>query len=231
MSVIIRVDVDRPYGKRNLFLHSLSRLTSDYNLPRIKNNFYLNELYEILKYLNNKEVSAYIFFRKITTPTKRILNIIDKGNHVCGLHLENSRSYEKFKEELNYLEQKTVRKIEVFSKHGSGKHKYGFNHYPPYEPEIYIKWGLKSGMKLFFGNGEDPAIDARQIEDLTYFPSAFWLEPHWRDINKFTADWLIEESKNRDVVLLFHPDNIINDIKLFETLDYILNNAEVKTIN
>ncbi len=231
MSLIIRIDVDRPYGKRNLFLQSLSRLTSDYNLPRIKNSFYLNELYEMLCYLNVKKVRAYIFFRKITVPTKRILSAITSGDHICGLHLENSRTYEHFKQELKYLEQKIGKKIETFSKHGSGKDKYGFNHYAPYEPENYIEWGIKSGMKLFFGNGEDPTVNSQKIDDLIYFPSAFWLEPYWRDTNKFTVDWLIKETKKKDIVLLFHPDNILKDEELFKTLDYILNNYEAITFN
>jgi len=231
MSLIIRIDVDRPYGKRNLILHSLSRVTSDYNLPRIKNKYYLNELKEILSYLNYKRISSYIFFRKITAPTSKILNLINTGNHICGLHLENSRSFEHFIAELKYLEKIIETKIETFSKHGSGKYKYGFRHYVPYEPEKYIEWGLRAGIKLFLGNGEDPTLNSEQIEDLTYFPSAFWLEPYWRDINKFTEDWLIKESKKRDIVLLFHPDNVIYDKTLFQKLDYILNNCKVKTLN
>lgn len=231
MPLLIRIDVDRPYGKRNLFLQSLSRITSDFGLPRIECNFYLNDLYEILEYLNNKKIRVYIFFRKITVPTKRTLNLIISGDHIFGLHLENSRTYEHFKEELKYLEKKIGKKIKIFSKHGSGKYKYGFNHYAPYEPQKYIEWGLKAGMNMFLGNGEDPTLNKCKIKDLTYFPSAFWLEPYWRDCDKYTADWLIEESRKRDLVLLFHPDNVIYDRKLFETLDYILDNSEVKTIN
>jgi len=231
MPLIIRIDVDRPYGKKNLFLHSLSRVTSDYNLPRIKNKYYLNELKEILSYLNYKRIRSYIFFRKITAPTSKILNLINTGNHICGLHLENSRSFEHFISELKYLETIIGTKIEAFSKHGSGKYKYGFRHYAPYEPGKYIEWGLRAGIKLFLGNGEDPTLNSEQIEDLIYFPSAFWLEPKWRDIDKFTNDWLIEETKRRYVVLLFHPDNVLYDKTLFQSLDYILKNCKVITLN
>jgi len=147
------------------------------------------------------------------------------------LHLENSRSFEHFISELKYLETIIGTKIEAFSKHGSGKYKYGFRHYAPYEPGKYIEWGLRAGIKLFLGNGEDPTLNSEQIEDLIYFPSAFWLEPKWRDIDKFTNDWLIEETKRRYVVLLFHPDNVLYDKTLFQSLDYILKNCKVITLN
>jgi hypothetical protein len=231
VSIILRIDVDRPYGQRNILLKSLSKITSELSIPRITLNFYLKDLKEILKYLNDNNIRAYIFFRKITIPNQRIMDLITYGKHICGLHLENSRSFNYFINEINYLEKKTGRKIETFSKHGSGKYKYGLNHYVPYEGEKYVKWGLKYGIKLFFGNGEDPAIASQKIDKLIYFPSAFWLEPYWRDTKKYTPEWLIKESKKRDLVLLFHPDNVMKDENILKTLKFILKNSDNTVIN
>jgi len=231
MPILIRIDIDSPYGKRNMFLQSLSRVTSDYNLPIIKNNVYLNDLSKMLYYLNDRKVRAYLFFRKITAPTNRILNVIKSGRHICGLHLENSRSFETFKNELDYLENKTSQKIETFSKHGSGKYRYGKYHHVPYEPDKYLEWGIKLGMKIFFGNLEDPFLNYHYYkEQLLFFPSAYWLEPYWRDTKRFTKEWLIDEAKEKDIVLLLHPENVINNKNLFSELDEILSEAESKVI-
>ena len=63
-------------------------------------------------------------------------------------------------------------------------------------------------MRLFFGNLEDPELSPVQDGELLYYPSAFWLEPFWRDTKKFPIDWLLTEASTRDVVMLLHPDNV-----------------------
>jgi len=141
MSIILRMDIDHPYGKKSLFRHILSRISSDFYFPRIEALEYLNELKALLTLLNQHNVRSYIFFRQCSHPSPSVLERIDEGQHIIGLHLENSRSFGTFKNELNRFVKKLNRKIDVFSKHGSGKYKYGFRHYAPYEPEKYIDWG------------------------------------------------------------------------------------------
>jgi hypothetical protein len=46
------------------------------------------------------------------------------------------------------------------------------------------------------------------------FPSAFWLEPAWRDTKKFTIDWLLDRARFQDIVLLVHPENVLGDPEL-----------------
>jgi hypothetical protein len=62
-----------------------------------------------------------------------------------------------------------------------------------------------------------------------FYPAAFWLEHHWRDTKSFDINWLIRESKLRDLVLLIHVENIINNNQLYNELEYILENAELMT--
>ena len=63
-------------------------------------------------------------------------------------------------------------------------------------------------MKLFYGNLEDPRMLPERDGDVLFYPSAFWLEPHWRDKRKFPIEWLLREAVERDVVMLMHPDNV-----------------------
>jgi hypothetical protein len=225
MAIIIRIDVDRPFGRRTIFHRSLSRVSSDLYFPKFKSLGYLNDLKKILMVLNKRQVRAYLFFRRCTIPSKEILALIGSGDHIVGLHLENSRNYHTFKEELNFLEMNLTIKISSFSKHGSGKHKYGIFHYAPNEPEKYIEWAKTIGLKAFFGNSEDPDIPGFEENGLHIFPSAFWLEPYWRDTAKYSIDWLVENARKRDIVLLFHPDNVVPDHFLYHQLMMILKNV------
>lgn len=231
MAVIFRIDVDRPYGKKDFFHKLASRIASDIYFPRIEGFNYLSELKIILKILNEHKVRSYIFFRKCTVPSSPAMKLIDDGGHIIGLHLENSRSLDTYLKELKDLEGRIGRKIATFSKHGSGKHKYGLHHYAAYEPEEYMTWAEKSRMKIFMGNLEDPTVLPEQrAESLLFLPSAFWLEPEWRDTRRFTPEWLVNESRTRDVVLLFHPDNVVVDPKLMEQFMYIIANSQSKVV-
>jgi hypothetical protein len=108
------------------------------------------------------------------------------------------------------------RKVQEFSKHGSGRLHLGRYHYAPYEPERYIPWARRAGMRVFFGNLEDPEIQPVEEDELLYFPSAFWLEPFWRDTTKFPIEWLLREAQERDVVMLMHPDNVTSSAEIMK---------------
>lgn len=207
MALIVRIDVDRPYGKQGFVRHVASRVSSDYFLPRMDWLGYLDELKTILHILTANAKQAHVFFRKCTYPTPEVLG----EGHIWGLHLENSRTETTFQAELLALELRLGQKVVEFSKHGSGRLHLGRHHYAPYEPERYIPWAKQAGMKLFFGNLENPELPPVQEGCLLFYPSAFWLEPFWRDKKKFPIEWLLEEAKTRDVVMLLHPDNVTSD--------------------
>jgi hypothetical protein len=226
MALIVRIDVDRPYGKQGFVRHVASRISSDYFLPQMEWLRYLDELKTILGILKANGKTAHVFFRKCTYPTQEVCELMEAGGHQFGLHLENSRSAETFQEELGALEQNLGRRVVEFSKHGSGLLSLGRHHYAPYEPERYLPWAKQAGMKLFFGNFEDPQIRPVQDGELLIYPSAFWLEPFWRDTRKFPIEWLLREAAKRDVVMLMHPDNVTASaeimrefVKAVETLE------------
>jgi hypothetical protein len=208
MALIVRIDVDRPYGKQGVLRHVASRVASDYFLPRMTWLRYLDELKMILRILNANGKIAHVFFRKCTYPTAEVCELMEAGGHQFGLHLENSQSAETFREEHGALEQVLGRRVVEFSKHGSGRLHLGRHHFAPYEPERYLPWARQAGMKVFFGNLEDPELRPVQDGELLYYPSAFWLEPYWRDTKRFPMEWLLREARERDVVMLLHPDNV-----------------------
>jgi hypothetical protein len=231
MALIVRIDVDRPYGKSPFPRHVLSKVSSDLYFPRISAFGYLQELEVILQMLNAAKVRAHIFVRRCTLPSKPILELMDAGGHDIGLHLENSRTYETFSEEKAMLERYLGRPVTSVSKHGSGRYKYGFHHYAPYEPDKYIDWAWRSGMKVFLGNLEDPRIRRMtEVGDVTVYPSAFWLEPSWRDTRKFPIAWLQSHAVASDVVLLMHPDNVLADAGLTADLEGLLQSLETRLL-
>ena len=231
MALIIRVDIDRPYGKAPFFRHMLSRLGSDLYFPKVEAFGYLKELRCILQMLNEKKAKAYIFFRHCTLPSKEILELIDGGGHEIGLHLENSRSFASFVTEKKKLERHIGKSVFAVSKHGSGGAKYGLHHYAPYEPDSYVEWARQSGMKLFMGNLEDPTISCSQDETgFRAYPSAFWLEPAWRNTETFTINWLISQASLIDTVLLIHPENVLADPALSEEFKRLLISLDTRIL-
>ena len=159
MALIIRIDVDRPYGRRPLVRHFLSRLSSDLYFPKVAGFGFLAELQTLLVWLNEERARAYVFFRRCTLPSRSILELLDIGRHEIGLHLENSRSFATFLEEMQIVEHHLGRKVLALSKHGSGGARFGFHHYAPYEPERYVEWARQASMRLFLGNLQDPSLE------------------------------------------------------------------------
>src|SRR5512138_2229293 len=99
MSLILRIDVDRPYGSSPLWRHTLSRLASDLWFPPVRRFGYLKELKDLLEFLRERKARGHIFFRRCTLPGPDLLEQIQADRHVVGLHLENSRSLDSFLEE------------------------------------------------------------------------------------------------------------------------------------
>src|SRR5438477_12496411 len=82
MAIIIRIDVDRPYGRQPLLRHVLSRVGSDLYFPRVRGLGYLRELDMILRTLNRLGGRADVFFRRCTFPSSSIIQSIRAGGHV-----------------------------------------------------------------------------------------------------------------------------------------------------
>jgi hypothetical protein len=226
MALVVRIDVDRPYGKQGFVRHVASRVAADLWLPRISWLRYLAELETILRILGEHGRQSFVFFRKCSYPSDTICRLMESGGHQFGLHLENSRTEETFTEELASLQRALGRPISAFSKHGSGDMKLGLHHDYRYQPDRYLPWARKAGIKYFYGNWEDPRLRPSEEGGLVYYPSAFWLEPTWRDKTKFPIEWLLEQASQRDVVLLLHADNVTADPEIMREFLVVVKNLE-----
>lgn len=231
MALIVRIDVDRPYGKHPVARHMLSRISSDLYFPKVEAFGYLEELRQMLQVLGEHSVQAYVFFRHCTLPSDSILRLVEQGRHEIGLHLENSRSFETFLAEKQRLEAHVGKPIHAMSKHGSGTYKYGRSHYAPYEMDRYIDWARRTQMKVLFGNLEDPSIAPLGDDGgVICFPAAFWLEPSWRNTVKFSDDWLIDHAQESDTVLLVHPENVFENPKINQSFVRLISGLETKIL-
>ena len=229
MGIILRVDVDKPYGNHPLVRKIASKIVEDF-LPNFKIKIgYLSHLKEFILYCNNNGVVGTFFHRICTNPDIETINLLKSGGHIIGLHLENSISELSFFDEINILKSLTGTNIDFFSKHGSGVFKLGKFHFPKYEPDLYKKWA--SNYKLFFpsGNGipEKPS-DLKAIDG--YFENVFWLEPNYRNKKFNTLDELITLSKKEDVVVLIHPCNYLADPKTKEAFHELVELASINSI-
>ena len=88
MALIVRIDVDRPYGKQGFIRHVASRIASDYYLPQMKWLTYLDELKTILSILEANRKSAWVFFRKCTHPNEEVHALMKSGAHKYA-HCQN----------------------------------------------------------------------------------------------------------------------------------------------
>jgi len=208
MSIILRADVDKPYGNSTLIRKIASKLEEDYLPFRVLNSKkYLTHLASFLEYCNSVNVPGIMYFRYCTVPDKKIIDLMQKGGHKIGLHAENTRSIETFTNELVLFKEKVKpHAVESFSKHGSGELKLGKNHYPPFEPKKYLEWAKKLHIAYISGNDIATKTDDLHPKE-NYFSKIFWLEREYRNSDFFDLQQVVDAAKTNDVVVLIHPCN------------------------
>jgi len=105
----IRIDVDYPYASRirSFIYTSLGIRTS---------GEYLKNSKIVARMINEstREVKAYWFFTPKTVPDEELLKMIDNPKHEVALHVVNNPY-----KELRNLEQRTGKKINYYSIHGT----------------------------------------------------------------------------------------------------------------
>src|ERR1041385_3333452 len=100
MPLILRFDVDKPYGNAGLLRRVMSKLVEDYWFPRLDAFGYLSHLAAFLRYCNEQKIQGLFYFRLCTLPNDEIKTLLKQGNHKVGFHAENTRSFETFSDEL-----------------------------------------------------------------------------------------------------------------------------------
>lgn len=207
MSLILRVDVDKPYGKSNFLKRVASKLTEDIWFPKITALGYMNHVVDFIQFCNNQKIQGFFYYRNCTLPDKETKKLLIAGNHKIGFHAENTRNLNSFLSELKIFKKNLkIKNIDSFTKHGSGMLKLGKHHYPFYEPNLYIEWSSILGISFHFGNGI-----CEKSQDLlsknNFFSHMFWIEREYRNPDFFDFQKLLELAKTEDVVVLIHPCN------------------------
>jgi hypothetical protein len=208
MSAILRIDVDTAYQNRIL---NYARVNKELFLGMDALG-YLGSCKVIADDLFERGIKASFFFLPFTLPSKLFVRELMKEGHNVGLHAIHTKEYSDFSADINRA-SKSLGKIVGFTKHGSGRFKLSRSHDPDYNPDKFIEFARKSDLKFFLGNGENPDESWQYKEGVQYSPAAFWLNRNYRE-DKFTVDWLIEASRDRDVVVLMHPEDVTEGTNL-----------------
>lgn len=208
MPLVLRVDVDKPYGNSNFFNAVRSKLSENYWYPDLVlfNRNYLSQLARFIQHCNNEKISGHFYFRMCTIPNQHITQLMQEGGHKAGIHLENTRDFSTFKAEYDNVAKRCALELSSITKHGSGKLKLGKHHYPPYEPDKYRKWADEIGVDFRFGN-ELCTSSEDFIGNKNFYPKIFWIEPDYRNESFSSLEELIESAKNNLVPVLIHPSN------------------------
>jgi hypothetical protein len=231
MSLILRADVDKPYGRKGLIRKIASKLVEDYiGEPWQASTIYLSHLALFLEYCNKSNIPGFICHRNCTRPNESITKLLQQGNHKVCFHAENTSSYEAFITELALFKNNTPDfNIESFTKHGSGKLKLGKKHYPPYEPEKYKEWALRAGMGYYFGNGTGVSLE-ELIPKNNFFENVFCIENECESLTSEKLKLLMDIAKNQNVVVLIHPCNFHASKKVASYFMLLVKLAKEKNI-
>jgi hypothetical protein len=209
MPAILRIDVDRAYENR--ILHYM-RVNQElfFGLDSLG---YLKSCKEVMKDLDDRGIKASIFFQPFTVPNKKFAEELMKGGHSVGLHAVHTKDYGDFSRDLNKISKRFDDMVYGFTKHGSGRFKLSRRHDLNYDTEKFIEYEKKSNLKYFLGNRENPEEKEKIVDGILYFPSAFWLNRNYRE-DRFTIDWLADESVDRNIIVLIHPEDVIAGTEL-----------------
>ncbi len=206
MPLILRLDIDKPYGRANLPEKLLSKFSEDLVEIKWPKVGYLDHLPPFFELLGKHNISSYVYFRNCSSPWKALADDLEKAGHVAGFHAENTRSEETFLGELKEFSNKLGKPVKNFSKHGSGHYKLGKNHYPIYEEEKYREWAKKNNLLFPFGNGM--VNESSSFERLSFYQDMYWVEPHYRKTETYNLEWLRKNVGSKIIPIITHPENL-----------------------
>ncbi len=209
MPLILRVDVDKPYGRSNIKEKILSKVREVFWFPSVFCLGYLSHLKKLLVFLSEENIKAHVYFRKCTLPPKIWFDDSLLDGHMIGHHAENTRNFETFKKEFEEIQVHFhPKKISSFTKHGSGEWKSGRNHYPSYEPDKYLDWAEVLGIPFLFGNGEISKLSKFPRQN-QFYPNMFWVDRFHSNREQFTLQWIINVARDKNVIVIIHPANFV----------------------
>lgn len=230
MSILFRVDVDKPLGHHNLLAKIGSKLSEDLHISVRKHPQYLFHLKEMLRFLNERNVQAFFYFRLMTLPDSETMALLKSGNHSYGYHIENTRSFETFKNEIEKFNQAGFHSNH-FTKHGSGSYKLGRFHYAPYEPLKYLEWADKLNLTFYSGNDIPKCQEDLYDKRNHFYTNVFWGESNYRDKNFNNVEDFVDAALYKDVIFLTHPENFYTHKNVKNDVENMISRAKSKNTN
>jgi len=175
----LRLDVDYPFpSRRKSFLYVALRIKSK------KSHDYLQNARIIARMVNEspKEVKAYWFFTPYTIPDKRLLELLTPISHEIALHVAN-----KPFDELRLLEEKTGRKVQFYTIHGTER--------------FFAKliWGRKLNQSQAVIPSHFPVKSFHEFKNLSLDRERYNLG--FEKAVKSVSDWVKD-----DIALSIHPE-------------------------
>ncbi len=227
MSLILRVDVDKPYGRSKIFKKVLSKTREEFYFPRIEILGYLEDLNIFLDYLELNSIFAHIYFRNCTTPSTQTINKIKI--HKIGFHAENTQSIDTFKRELDSFKSKFPElNISSFTKHGSGILKLGKEHHPKYEPQKYLRWSKDLNIDYLFGNS---AWSKHSDKKNTYYEHMYWINKAYRTNDQPLIPDIVQMANSQNIVILIHPSNYISESQVKNDFHRIVHQSKLEKVD
>jgi len=229
MPLVLRVDVDKPYGRNSLVEKIKSKLKEDYWFPESDLLNYLKSNESLLRFCNDQNVKGIFYFRNCTSPNKINKELLKKGNHQLGFHAENTKSFETFESEINlFIKNNKKMDLHSFTKHGSGNVTIGKNHYAPYEPEKYIKWSKKIRIRYLFGN--EICESEKSFDDKNFTPKMFWIHENYRNNSLNRIEQIAHIAKKTTVPIIIHPSNFVANEQVFNDFRQLVSLAKKNDI-
>jgi len=229
MPLILRADVDKPYGRAQICQKIISKLRENFYFPALTWLDYGRPAEKLADYLHHHGVIGYFSFRLCTLPTDRQLQKFIEQGHRIGLHAEDTRSEKSFLSEVAEFKRRLgLEKLDFFTKHGSGQIKLGRRHHPPYEEEKYRAWSKKHGIAFPFGNGQELSEDT---EHDSFHKNMFWINRGYRDNDKHSVSWAIDKAAESTLVVIIHPENYLADPTVKKDLDQLVSLARKEKID
>lgn len=205
MPLVLRLDIDKPYGRANFAQKVLSKVNENYFEIRLRPLGFLSYLQSFLEMLDQRNIKAFIYFRICSAPHPELIKYMDEKGHVIGFHAENTQSEKSFMDELQEFKKIVGRDIRHFSKHGSGIYKLGKRHFSLYEEDKYRTWAEKNGLHFPFGNGM--VNPGSRFDKGNFYQDMYWVEPHYRKVGDYNPNWISERVKTEIIPIITHPEN------------------------
>ncbi|UCG02604.1 MAG: hypothetical protein JSW11_01160 [Candidatus Heimdallarchaeota archaeon] len=208
MPIILRIDVDNPYGYYSFPKKVLNYFSTNYRRFPIRYDFlgYLAQAKSLFHTLREAKIPATWFFRVQSRPNRKFQQELLSSGHEIAYHAERTASLRYFQDDLQELSKNLPTPILGYSKHGSGQLKLSKYHTVEYDFPSLIKLGQEMNLRYFTGNEEIPTLEPLQMGELQVFKGSFWLDENYRDVVRYPITWLIEAaSKGKTIVLLTHP--------------------------